>query len=70
MENMILRLPVSLEPDVAIAIRKYLGTVPADQVGLANIVGLENSIQRAVDNQIKKDKEAEEKNKGGKEPKK
>jgi len=53
MENFKLELKVSLEPDVAIAIRKYLGTVPSDQVGLINIVGLENAIQDAANSQIK-----------------
>ncbi len=53
MENFKLELRVSLEPDVAIAIRKYLGSVPSDQIGLANIVGLENSIQDAVNAQVK-----------------
>lgn len=49
MENQIeLTQQVVLEANVAISIRKYLGTVPADQVGLQNIVALENALTLAV----------------------
>lgn len=47
-----LQLKVVLDPDVAIAIRRFLGSVPADQIGLNNIVSLENAIQAAVNQQI------------------
>jgi len=66
MENFKLELKVSLEPDVAIAIRKYLGTVASDQVGLQNIVGLENAIQDAANAQIKMMQEEQERMKADK----
>ena len=57
MENMKLELPVSLEPQVAIAIRKFLGTVPSDQIGLPVLVALDNAINESVSNQMKQAEE-------------
>lgn len=55
MEKIKLQLQVSLEPEVAIAIRRYLGSVPADQVGLQNIVALENALMDALSRQTSGD---------------